>query len=380
MNDLDTRLPRMLSDAADRFTIHPDLDDVVDLERPRLARIEQTAHSSGLLLVVGVAAAIVLLIGGLVVVSARSYNQPLAPSDAPAAVADPVLFPVVDDVPAWAGDLYGSYRIPDDPPSSRQVWSVLARPDGEDGFTDQIVVVAQEQRSAEDRTGFEEVTIDGRSLFVRRFPGKPGQTEMANSPDGAEPFLSVTGDVDEALLAQVLAGASVSGRTADFGVAIDAVPDGYEVVVEPVALREQVLSAAATSKASTLDVAVDSVWTDPRLRVAAFAGDVTAVKIGDTIGWYSQPIGAPEGSYTIAWSPSRGITIVADISNLRLSADEAISIARHVRLTSEDDWRETLRVEDNPLPERAPLVIGQPVPVTDECQTTVATIDSSVCD
>jgi len=380
MNELETRLPQMLTGAADRLGVHPDLEDATNLHRARFVTGEEQADSPRRLLLVGVAAAVVLLVGGLVVVSSRNTVGPAGSADSPATVGEQMLFPVVDDVPTWAGDLYGSYRIPDALPAPRQVWAVLGRPDGAGGFSDQIVVLAQAERSEEDRTGFEELDVDGRTVFIRRSDGAPEHVEMVLSPDASDPFVSVNGSVHESLLARVLAGVSVSGAGGEFDLTIGDIPDGYGLMVAPVALRTPVISAAASSDGNALDVAVDSSWPDPRLRAAIFSGDVTAVQMGNSTAWYSQAIGAPEGTFTIAWSPAPGITLVADVSNPRLTAEEAISIAGSVRLTNEDEWRNTLGVEDNPLPESPALVVGQPVPAPDECDTTVVTIDSKECD
>lgn len=379
MNDLETRLPKMLTGAADRLAVHPDLEDATNLHRTRLVPVGEGTESPRRYLLVGVAAAIVLLVGGLVVVSSRDTVGPVGSADAPAAVGDPMLFPVVDDVPSWAGDLYGSYRIPDALPAPHQVWAVLGRPDGARGFSEQIVVLAQAERSDEDRAGFEKLDVDGRTVFIRRSDGAPEHVEMVLSPDASDPFVSVSGSVDESLLARVLAGVSVREVGGEFDLTIGDNPEGYELMVAPVALRTPVISAAVSSDGNALDVAVDSSWPDPRLRAAVFSGDVTAVQMGNLTAWYSQPIGAPEGTFTIAWSPAPGITVVADLSNPRLTAEEAVSIARSVRLTNEDEWRKTLGVENNPLPESPALVVGQPVPTPDECETTMVTVESKEC-
>ncbi len=360
MTDIEVRISGILTDAASRIDVHRGLRAITESNQVQLFKHSTRPQRRLSVRAISIAAACVLVVGGLVIVTQRRFNAPGTPSTSNP-VSSPLLFPVVDNPPAWAGQMYGSYRVPAAVPQVRVIWALLARQSVDQSAVDLIVVQVRADRP-EDVGDGEPVQFGDQSAQLYTSPGN--STLIL---EGA-PTLIVSGSVSSSLLIEVAAGLSISGPDGGFTLSMGEPPAGFSVLVEPTLQQTPVVSAAAsTVGGGSIDIAVDNSLPDPRLRIALFGGDATAVVIGDVVGWYSKyPV---NDGFVVTWEPTPGTMMVLNIEHPGLIGSDAVEIARHVRVTTEAEWRETYDVEANPFPESPQLLIGEPVPTLDNCET-----------
>ncbi len=375
MTDIEDRIAGMLSDAAKRVEVSRNLKAITDARQVRIVNAPAPSPRRRVSHVLAVASLGALLIAGLVLISRRGEDTNTDPA-ATAPATSPKLFPVIDDLPAWAQALYGSYRIPDTTPPPRAIWALLARDGNGQDVVDPIIISVQAEIRNGALTDGDTIDVGGRTarLITGAAIGAPSTLIL----DGT-PALMVSGSVDQSLLIEAASAVSISDPNGDFTVSLGEPPAGFTVVTPPTVQPTPVLSAAtSTLDGVSLDVAVDGNLPDPRLRVGLSGADATAASIGSVTGWYAT-IPSTDG-FVVAWEPTAGTILVLTASYPGVTSIDVLKLARSVRLTNEDEWRAEYNVEANPLPGTRTPVIGEPMPGSDNCQTPAVTIDATACD
>ncbi len=343
MTDIEHRISDMLSDAASRIEVSRDAAAIIDQRHVRLAGNDPRASTFPVRRVLTIAAVCLLTVGGLAIVAQRAANPPATPSTSnPPSI--PLLYPVIDNLPEWAGSMFGSYRTPDPAAQPRLVQAVLGRERTDQTVDNPITVLVRSDLPADAVDGGETVQVgDRRAQLISRMDGSTLILE-------GRPIVVVSGSVAASLLMEVAAGVTISDPDGAFGFSIGAPPAGYSVVAGPaVHSRAELSAAASTADGHSIDVAVTSFWPDPRMSVALGGSDAVAARIGGVIGWYAK---YPSGNgFIVSWEPTPGTTMTLNVEHPGLTSGEAVEIARNVRLTTENEWRETYGVDDNPLPE-----------------------------
>lgn len=375
MTDIEDRIAAMLTEAANRVEVSRNLKAITDTSQVRIVNAPATSPRRRVSHVVAVASLCALLIAGLVLITQRGTDTSTDPA-ATAPATSPKLFPVIDDVPAWAEGLYGSYRTPDTTRPPRAIWALLARDGNGQNIVDPIIISVQAKIPAEALTNGDTINVGGRTarLITSAAIGAPSTLIL----DGT-PALIISGSVDQSLLIKAAAAVTISDPNGDFTVSLGEPPAGFTVATPPTVQPTPVLSAATSTLDSvSLNVAVDGNLPDPRLRVGLSGADATAASIGSVTGWYAT---VPwTDAFVVAWEPTPGTILVLTASSPGLTSIDVLKLARSVRLTTEDEWRAEYNVEANPLPGAQTPVIGEPMPGSDDCQTPAVTIDDTLCD
>jgi hypothetical protein len=133
----------------------------------------------------------------------------------------------------------------------------------------------------------------------------------------------------------------------------------------------------APSDHLTISTASPVVRADPRFE-PAFSGDAIAAQIGDVTGWYAN--GPSADDYTVAWEIRPGTIVVLTASQPGMTSDDVIELARNTRLTSEDEWRTTYGVEDNPCPKDPNLSSDSPSRRSTNAKRHSSPTDGPPCD
>lgn len=301
------------------------------------------------------AAAAIALLGGLVVAQRPAdapapaqqpgtASEPPAdvPSDSvpslPAGAVEPDRFGVVTDTwptaasaSAGWGSLLGS--------DATAAEALVARSDA-DHIRDGITLTVHPTDTDDHYLGTpQQRTVAGLDVEVYVEPGTPAITTVVLP---GTPALAVSG-LDPIAFVEAAGGFPIHGaRVDDNGeatFAVDALPDGYDVIVPPT--RRAIGSIDAWTRASDGDggdgIAVRVGVTDPRLAWAQ-VGDLQQIDINGNTGWLHD---SGSGS-SVHWQASD--TTWASVVGAS-TVDDALRFARAIELVDQATWTERYNVE-----------------------------------
>jgi hypothetical protein len=346
--DLEDRLTTLMRDAADRTAVRPDLRAVVDettvvprlIERPRwhLSPAPMLAAASVVALVVGLTA--------VAVSTGRHAAEPTsAPLDAAPAYRNHTdVYPLLTDVPAWAGTMEPTLVTAPTTNDSR-VWALVARR-GSDSLIDPIIVSTGDPRSRDLADGTPIGEVGGAPAYV--FDDGDGRYAALIAGESDTGDVVVSGVADRGVVVDVLRGLTrhVSSSSSTFS--IGDLPTGYDVVVEPTVQPQGVDSfgiatSSTTAADGSLSIEVVTDLSDLRFHSARQGAPVLrSIFLGGTdeqlTAWYASP--TPD-SVVLAWTRDPGIVLVLTATRHGITASEAIAIANDVVLTDQDTWSQT---------------------------------------
>jgi hypothetical protein len=347
----------------------PNLDDLVVADRP--GRIVgdggpmAPGHRRRAPLVVGIAAAVALLVGVALVLRSSSDDDGDAdvsndPGDVPRLVVDPTAVPAgfADDVP-YAADLpLGPDQV--DPGTTTMTLY------GDPGLADPVLDVELAVIVVEDET----MGMDGTPTTVRGHAGRRGTTSEFNDIGLADQEAGInwllwdeTDDVeitlasrhlDPTTLDEIAATLQVDGADVRLG----SLPRTVTSVLEPIGNLDGVpfLGAPYASGIAPGHTAFyGSVAGGPTLQVATYVGDERnlaairwmaraedPVELRETQGWIGQaPLDDGGVMTTVVWEEAPGVLAVVQAGGM--TADEALGIAGSLRAASPAEWDEMVR-------------------------------------
>lgn len=385
------RLTDLLVRSADAVEVHPDVNAVFERSStiPLTDRVagSRRARRASARIVVGIAAALVLVLGVAVVLRAGSETDQSVSSDAstpstPSTVdapvpAGPIGFPVLLGIPegiddpvepsaayAIGGIETGQATTLSQPgPAAPGMTAVLGRTTSK-GVSEMIRVDAWPAEP----DGMGELTEDAsRGISVAGRPAivgpydRPGElTEARHLIFPGEPTLRVIGeDVIELIEANPDAiSAALSPEAPGVTLEITGLPDDVTVLREPEPMSERGWGpAVSVGERHALTV---ETWDRSALSIVSGFGEADAVDIGGQPGWIAtgQPTSFEQGCLPelcgwvadlpprtlLAWTTQDGTTVVLRTS---LGPEVALAYATSgdIRLVDEADWRAYYRMD-----------------------------------
>jgi hypothetical protein len=323
-----------LRDAADRIEVDLTLDDVRSRASTRDRR-PQGRPARAL-----VAAACVLLLVGLSVVLARRGGDPAEP--AAATWAPPVSVPPDEPTPGaivahvasrpdWLGDL-GPGRRTGGQRTGRWVATAIGIPTA-DGFADPIAIAAFDG-SWSTLDAAAPVVLGGTTYRTVTI----GDWRALATTD--EPTLVAHGEVAIDLLRDVLAASRLVTSGADITVALDRVPPGYQPVVAPHQLADDVVVRRTLAEGGgRLAINEVSDWVDPALYAASTGADIARQDIGGLTGWSGMTTSGSSGAITfLVWEPQPGVLFEIDSTDGARTIADLIELAAATTAVAASEW------------------------------------------
>ncbi|HEV7722392.1 MAG TPA: TlpA disulfide reductase family protein [Iamia sp.] len=364
MNDLDDRLTDLLTRSAAAVEVRPDVDAVlgddrdaavVDLgRRPRDVR-RLLALAATVLVVVG--------LGAAALVARPDDTRPLDVTDAPAAERR---FPVFGDLPASLRD----HRIE----ATDGAGTVHSFGDREDG--DQLVRAAL-GKVADDGSVSDVIQLVASASTPEGPPGPPadeiedlgGGYRLAVTVGQVEVYgpgttVVAVGGPDTEDLIREIAGTSLTATTVVDGVptlTLGDLPDGYTVTAPPTPADPEQAEAFVEGDYGVPTTVVETGVGSPDLAVISAGGSYVPVDIDGAPG----VIAVRERRTIVAWTAPGGVHVRVASD---LGEDDALLIARGIRLVDQAEWRRTY--PERPEGEAPPIpaattdhpLVGEPAP------------------
>lgn len=342
MNDHTAVIDR-LRRAGEHIEVVHDLESVTTPTTRLRTTQPQTARRSHRVLLAAACAALITAGGAGVILSQQNTDdsssaadendgawQPPTPVPADAPPTGSVA-PSVATPPAWITDLQAAMRD-GAPRSGRWVTTVIARP-STDGFDDPIQVSAFDGEYNSLR-GTETIELNGQTFESIQIGA--WQALLTDS----SPTLIAEGAVELTELADVLSNASITTNGPDFSVALDEIPDGYEVIVTPRLLGESVLPRRVLASQSNM-LAINEVsdWIDPLLYASGTGTDISRRTVGDITAWTGTSSDRVPLTFLV-WSPQPGVLLEITTTDNDRSIEDLIALAEQTTVIPIADWEE----------------------------------------
>ncbi len=328
--------------------MRPDRRAVVDATTARPRLIERPRPHGTAFAVFALSSAAVVTVGLATIVPAVR-DRAVQPSGVPPAV-DPIyrnhadVYPMLTDVPAWAGEMAPTFLSAPTATSRQRVWALVAR-HGSDSLQGPIVISTGDPTTLDPANGYRVADVAGAPTYL--FDDPTGlRTALVVSDDDVN-GLMVSGMVDQHVLVDVLHGITLHLSEKNTTFTVGDLPTGYDVIVEPTVQPQAVDSyGIATSPASAAEgsLAIDVVTDLSDLRFYSSregAPVLRSIFIGGTgeqlTGWYAMPT---PNSIVLAWTLDPGIVLVLKATRDSLTPTEALAIAKDVVLTDSSTWTE----------------------------------------
>ena len=348
MNVLEGHVGTMLEDAAARTAVHPDLASVVDSTTAYPRLIERPRSHAAPLALLAAASITAVAVGAAVLVPARVDHgaQPsvAAPAVDPAYRNHTDVYPLLDDVPSWAGAMAPTLQRATTSDHTR-VWALVARR-GSDSLFDPIIVSTGDRATLDPADGVRIGDVGGTPAYLFQDADGRNTALLAGDTDGGDVVVSGMADAD--VVTAVLRGLTRIVADSSTTFSIGALPTGYDVIIEPTVQPQAVDSfGIATSSdggsEGTLSIQVVTDLSDLRFYSARQGAPVLrSIFLGGTdeqlTGWYAMPA---DDSVVMVWTLDPGIVLVLTATRSNITASEAIAIARNVVLTDRGTWAQT---------------------------------------
>lgn len=364
LDDLDARIADLLARSAGAVDIRLDLDGVTREEV--VVRLTDRPARTRRHLALAAAAAALLVVVGAVAIAARA-PEPTTTEQAAAPGPDD-LFPVLGDGPSEDDGGTTPTFIPlEEGYPTDPVQAVIGRSDGESVSDLVLVQVPAGDLPARDAVDGTPTTVAGRPAWA---DDSDGLTTIAIETD---PVLLVTGrDGMPSLLDELGPEALVPGRdaTGQPTLEVGPLPPGLALLTPPRAFSpDAIRTVEVEAPAAAPDaewVAVSTMTDDPLDAVVRY-GSARRVSVDGATGWSAEG----EDGATVAWRAANGTTVTVDTREG--TAEDALALARSVRLVDEATWRATYDVTEedtapttgvewvDPIGQPAPEVAGRPV-------------------
>jgi len=292
-----------------------------------------------------VAACVVVIVAGLALatrqgqggVDAASPAGIEPPAGIPAGAPAPgSVAPIVEMPPDWFGRPMPARRDAG-MRTGRWVYTAIGL-DAGDGTVVSPIVIAATDGSLGSLAEADTVMIGGRML--RRHQIGDWQTLATTQ----SPMVVVSGQVDEQLLAEVLADVRPVFLPEGISLSLDRLPPGYSELVPPQLLAEDVPDRRSIANISG-DTAIheESDWVQPELAAAAAGVDYHSVEIDGLTGWTGRTVSNPFGPVSfLTWSPAPGVVFSIVTANLDHSTADLIELAEATHVLSSEQWDEVL--------------------------------------
>jgi hypothetical protein len=352
MNHLEDHVGTLLEDAAARITVHPDLTSVVDSTTAYPRLIERPRSHVVPIALLAAASITAVAVGTAVLVPAR-VDRGAQPSVAAPAV-DPVyrnhadVYPLLTDVPAWAGTMTPTLQRAATSDQSR-VWALVARR-GSDSLIDPIIVSTGDRPRLDPADGSPIGDVGGAPAYLFEDDGGRRTALLASDTDGGD--VTVSGMADADVVTAVLRGLTRIVADSSTTFSIGSLPTGYDVIIEPTIQPQAVDSfGIATSSDNgsdgSLSIQVVTDLSDLRFYSARQGAPMLrSIFLGGTdeqlTGWYAMPT---DDSVVMVWTLDPGIVLVLTATRSNITASEAIAIAKDVVLTDRNTWSQTYHAD-----------------------------------
>jgi hypothetical protein len=288
--------------------------------------------------VLGLVAASMLLVAGALIVRGTDRTVHVtaqsvfdAPTDVPLATPEPgTVLPSVANPPSWFGTARPGAR-PGGDRTGR--WTVAAIGSGSEPITSPINISVTDGTFGSFGT-VDNVSLNGRAIRVMQ---SSGFTLLATT---STPTVVVSGAVDRAILADVLAATTAADRNGKLVLGLSALPPGYAVVVQPQVQAVDPPNRPTLTNADG-DVAINEVsdWVNPQLAAAASGASYAKVVVGGRPAWAGKSDFNPSGSLTfLNWSPQPGVVLEITTSNPRRTIAELIQLAESTAILPAAEW------------------------------------------
>ncbi len=337
-DDLDARLTDLLARSATAVVPHHDLDAVTRGEV--VVRLTDRPARTRRHLALAAAAVLVLLVVGTVALAARAPD-PTTIEQATAPGLDD-LFPVLGDGPSDAdGAVTPNFWPSEAGPPGDPVQAIIGRTDGDRVSGLVLLQVPVSDRPAGEAVAGTPTVFAGRDAWIDR---SRGMTSVAIETD---PILLVTGSPDAVDLLGDLGPESLVTHPDATGPArleIGPLPPGLSLLAPPFTVGPPTLRSVDVERpAAAPDVEWVGVTTstdDPFVNLVRY-GSARRTSVNGTAGWAAEN---GEGA-TVTWAAANGTTVAVDTRGG--TAEDALALARSVRLVDEATWRAIYGIADD---------------------------------
>ena len=338
MNDHTATIAR-IRDAAERIEVTPDLNGITD----PTTKLKASPTHAALRLRRGLLAAACLALvaaGGVGIVASQedpdesptdvgdsSWQPPTPiPDGAPAPESRA---PAVVSVPDWLDDLGPAFRAGNGR-SGRWVSTALAVPVA--GGYDDPIQVSVFDGEYNRRGDADTIEIDGQTFETVQV-GAWQQLMTTTTPT-----LVVNGAVPLDRLAEVMSAARITTNGNDFSVALDSVPDGYEVLVAPQVLGDDT-QLRRTLASQTAELAINEVsdWVDPLLYASGTGTDIERVAVNGATAWTGMTNERFPLTFLV-WSPEPGILLEITTTDDNRPITDLVALAERTQALPIDAW------------------------------------------
>lgn len=294
------------------------------------------------------AAASAAAVVGLAVVVTHSGDTSVGGVGGPV-TANPVfadhndVYPLLTEVPAWAGDL-SPVLVPAG--DATGVRALVARPAME-SLLEPIMVATVTTDDPVDLAGavsFRTEVAGGRAvLFGSAAEGAAKRVVVLDGADRAVVELTGRGTIADFDI--VLDGLTLHVSAGSTSFTIGDLPVGYNLVVaptvQPLPVDSYGITAAGDDAGSSLEIGVVTEWSDLRLALATESPLTMRTVFRGNAGerltaWYTTN---DDGSLVMAWELDPGIIVTLRIARTGITPVEAVNIAGRVVLTDEVTWQ-----------------------------------------
>ncbi len=334
----DTAVIDRLRRAAEHIDVAPDLESITaGASRLRAAHHPTPRRPHRALLVAACVALIAAGGAGVVLtrtekssssgtISARWQEPSPVPRDAPPTGS---VSPAVVSPPAWLNDLAPAFR--DGSQRSGEWVSMAIARIGADNFDDPILASVFDGEFAA-LSEAETIDLNGQTFQTVQIGAWRALAR------GSSPTVMVEGAVELTELADVLSAVRVTTNGLQFSVALDVLPDGFDVIVAP-----QTLGIDATprrtlaSPGNMLAINEVSDWIDPLLYAAGIGTDITRRSVGREFAWTGTTNERVPLTFLV-WSPQPSVVLEITTTDNDRSIDDLIALAEATSAIPIADW------------------------------------------